>query len=643
MTEEAMMSKSNRSSKVRGRRKSQRGIALITTLLLLLLMTALSLAMVISVRSDLLVNGYYRNSRGSFYAADSGINVVRQAMINGVVGDIPATIPTTVPATAPLPANAAATVLNAVTTKYPPGTVVPVTGSGQGQAANSWPESFTLDSATLTSTCVTDDLPSTCTAPSVKVSKFTYVFTYSMTSSGQSGAQYGSTQATKLTENGQFTFSATFVPATTPANFAGWGMFIDSQPICSGTLVQGTITGPVFTNGAWNFGTGNTGYTFTDPVGSVSPQFGYQIGGGCDRLATPTDTNGGSTIAPKFQAGYNLSTKKIDLPTDTYDQLQAVLDGKGKASGKSPDLSALQKANGSGNYSPGTGVFLPYSTTGGVNTFNGGGLYVEGDASIVLTPSGSAAQIYTITQSTGTTTVTIDPTDGGTDQTTVVSGGKKTFIVGVPMQLDPLLPLKPETMLYVKGNVTGLVGPHDNKGNSLGPAINDHTALTVTATGDITVTGDLKYVHEPVTMSATQIAGLGLDAIIPNTTVPLSDTGQALGIFTPGNVQLKNAQPSTNLEIDASIATLAAGGSGAIINTGSAIGNLNIVGGRIQNTIQNIGASTRNVFFDRRFAGTFSPPWFPSTTITNTGSTAPVPTRPQVTRTQWLNKTSTFD
>src|SRR6266550_4676112 len=98
------MTATNKTFKIRGRRSRQKGVALITTLLLL--MTALSLAMVISVRSDLLVNGYYRNTRGAFYAADSGINVSRQALINGVVGDIPATIPTTVPATAPLPANA---------------------------------------------------------------------------------------------------------------------------------------------------------------------------------------------------------------------------------------------------------------------------------------------------------------------------------------------------------------------------------------------------------------------------------------------------------------------------------------------------------------------------------------------------------
>ena len=37
------------------------------------------------------------------------------------------------------------------------------------------------------------------------------------------------------------------------------------------------------------------------------------------------------------------------------------------------------------------------------------------------------------------------------------------------------------------------------------------------------------------------------------------------------------------------------------MNTGAAINTLNIVGGRIQNQIKNIGATTRNVFFDRRY------------------------------------------
>src|ERR1041385_3971575 len=69
---------------------NERGVALITTLLLLMLLTGLSLAMVLSVRSDMLINGYYRNFRGSFYAADSGLNAARTYIQNQVVAAIPA-------------------------------------------------------------------------------------------------------------------------------------------------------------------------------------------------------------------------------------------------------------------------------------------------------------------------------------------------------------------------------------------------------------------------------------------------------------------------------------------------------------------------------------------------------------------------
>src|ERR1700754_2951154 len=61
-------------------KKDERGVALITTLLLLMLLTGLTLAMAWSSRSDMLINGYYRNFRGSFYAADAGINIMRQAI-----------------------------------------------------------------------------------------------------------------------------------------------------------------------------------------------------------------------------------------------------------------------------------------------------------------------------------------------------------------------------------------------------------------------------------------------------------------------------------------------------------------------------------------------------------------------------------
>src|SRR5208283_3753124 len=56
-----------------------------------------------------------------------------------------------------------------------------------------------------------------------------------------------------------------------------------------------------------------------------------------------------------------------------------------------------------------TGVYMSYNQAAGVNTMAGGGIYVEGNASVALTPSGASAQVYTIAQGATTTTITIDP------------------------------------------------------------------------------------------------------------------------------------------------------------------------------------------------------------------------------------------
>jgi hypothetical protein len=93
------------------------------------------------------------------------------------------------------------------------------------------------------------------------------------------------------------------------------------------------------------------------------------------------------------------------------------------------------------------------------------------------------------------------------------------------------------------------------------------------------------------------------------------------------------------LEVDASLATISSNGTGGLTNVGSSINTLTIVGGRIQNQIKNINTTTRNVYFDRRYANGFAPPWFPSTTVTLGGLTA-AQVLPSVKRRQWLNKSS---
>ena len=186
-------------------------------------------------------------------------------------------------------------------------------------------------------------------------------------------------------------------------------------------------------------------------------------------------------------------------------------------------------------------------------------------------------------------------------------------------------------MLYVDGSISSLSGP------SSGAAIQDGYATTVTAASSITITGNILYKTEPVTMTQNQIPNTPADTLIPG-----NNNGQVLGIFTAGgNINLGLTTSGQNLEIDASIATISQGGSGGLVNTGQAINTLNIVGGRIQNTIQNINSTTRNVLFDRRFAqGNFAPPWFPSTTITGAPSDSVTAVVPSVQRTQWVTPLS---
>jgi Tfp pilus assembly protein PilX len=636
----------SRNLKSRSRRpgNSERGVALITTLLLLMLLTGLSLAMVFSVRSDMLINGYYRNFRGSFYAADSGLNAGRTAMVDGVVGAIPATFGLL---QQPIPAGTEAAIATNITNTYGQSFTK---FTGQGSAASSWPGSYKVNGTFTLASCHVQGGSDPCTNPTGPVTGYTYIYNYTLSSIGQAQGS----QSTTLTDRGSVTVVAKLIPVNSKTSFAAWGMFIDQSPICDGsTLVAGTISGPVFTNGAWNFGTSGS-YIFTDTVGSAASNAGFQfpttydsmgnaISSHCDQVANPTDKSGTQTIAPTFQGGFQPGQPTVPLPTNDYNQEQAVLDGMGATNNPvtKPALhSALKDVNGTSYPSGGasSGVFLPYSIQNGTPTFNGGGIYIEGNAGVVLStatgpgPGNSPLQVYTITQGGVTTVVKV-----GNNQTIVTSGGNTQTITGVPQMIDPVtLASSPATMVYDNGSITSLSGP----GQGLA-AIQDHSAVTITAATNVAITGDLLYKTPPVTLTQNQIPGQPADTLIPN-----ANNGQALGIFTAtGDIQLNNKQANGNLEIDASLAMISAGGGGGLINTSNpatTINTLTIVGGRIQNTLKNINATTRNVFFDGRFSQNgFAPPWFPSTTVTAGSITSATPTT-TVTRVQWKNQSSYF-
>jgi Tfp pilus assembly protein PilX len=620
--------------------KRSRGVALVTALLMLSLFTVMTLSMVIATTSDTLIDGYYRNARGSFYAADSGLNVARQYLINRFTAAVPNPY-TAFSTTVPVTAGSETTILSSLNNTS--------TGFGAyqsmlGSQTASWAGKFKIDSANTTigsPTCVVQYTSSAGTIPTCtnagngSATYYSYSYPYKLTVIGQSN----SNETNTVEEQGTIVLTVNILTNTTATNnFAAWGMFIDQNPICSGSyLVPGTITGPVFTNGGWTFGTGGS-YIFTDAVGSHSANIGYQYSDGtCHSTSSHPDSYGSQNINPNFKSSVSLNQQTIGLPPNSYNQKRAILDGigTGATDPTATEMNAALKNVSRTAYPTGgasSGVFLPYTATGSGGTcpcnMTGGGIYVAGNATVTITASGATAQVYTIVNNSTTTTVTVDT---GANTTTIQSGSSTQTITGVPQQKNSSgVFQRNATMVYVNGNITALKGGGEGVGS-----IQDSTALDVVANGAVTITGDIRYVHEPVTLAQS-------GSTPADTLIPANDHGQTFGIFTAnGNINLANTQSSTNLQIDASIAAIAAGGSGGLVNTGNSIDTLTIVGGRIQNTIQNIATTTRNVWFDRRYAsGGFAPPWFPSTTVTTTTTYAnPVPVVTAA-RNTWVNLTA---
>jgi Tfp pilus assembly protein PilX len=425
--------------------QDNRGVALVITLLLLFLMSVLGLAAVLSTGSDLLINGYYSSYRASFYAADSGMNIARQAITTQLVNAVPATwnaswASSTCSGTTnsyPLSSTNGTGAMTYVTTTY--GTSYTLTGSSapdpapvQGSLSESFvvlttgPYPSSVSAPTVTPTCSTG-------SPSVPIA-FKVSFPYTLT---VVGSATGSEQAT-ITENGSIVINVAAALGTTPTNvsFAAFGAFIDSFPPCVGPLVYGTTTGPLYADsttncpngvshcGSWNFGSGGS-YTFTDPVNQTGADFSYiSGGGGCTQSSSTSYKSGGTTIAPNFEAGANLNQTVVNPPANEFSQVWAVLDGKGcgegsnvcgnltsptppnplcmTGSGPTCTLAAqmaglqnsAQQTYGSTfvpGTSPASGVYLPYSCSGTTCTMDtgpgstAGGIYVEGQGSGVTT------------------------------------------------------------------------------------------------------------------------------------------------------------------------------------------------------------------------------------------------------------------
>ncbi len=545
-------------------RLNNQGVALIMTLLLLFLLSVIGLAAVMSSSSDLMINGYYKNYRGSFYAADSGLNVARQEIYNYFQNNSPASWPATQSA-----ATAAGTTLATTAASTLNGASYSL--NNYGQAGSSVPASFKISNVSIVPGSVT---------PNANSSVWTYIYDYSLTSQGSS---LGSATATIL-EKGTITVVVSQGSGTSTTNvaFSAFGAFIDSFTACQGPLVQGYLTGPMYANGEWNFGSGSPGYTFSDVVSQTGSQFSYYNG---SNQCTQSASVPYGSVSPKFQSGYALGVTPIVLPPNDFSQKWAVLDGKGCGEGSNVcgNLSSpappqptnaqmnatLMNVNQTAYPTAGatSGVYLPYTCTGSSCSLNinAGGIYVEASGSGLTTTvtmsttngaggsSNPSGQVFTIGQTTGSTTGTPVVSQTGSTTCTYHSRSNTTKCTApFQQQTTTTTPTTFTTVTVDSVAATTTVSAYTQNANS---------TVTATGTGSCSVSGSGSCSPSaPGSFSG----GSTSNSTSNNATTTLSLNGVPVDLVTPPG------QPATMVYVDGNV-SISGPSSGAAIQNNSEV------------------------------------------------------------------------
>lgn len=357
-------------------------------------------------------------------------------------------------------------------------------------------------------------------------------------------------------------------------NFAKYALFTDHQTLPSTTTVWFTnktnFAGPLHTNDQYNFAFNPSGIFDGAVTQHLNKAKFYNNG-----FPVQIDAaNNGVLDVPIFHSTYNRGVAEIVLSSsvqqqDLYDQAKGTLNGNS------------------------SGIFVPNS--GGNTT---GGIYVKGDANVVLSVNGGGNAVYTITSGGTTKTITVNRSAN----TTNVHWGAFNFTYnGLPDGVDNL-----GTILYVDGYVNKLEG-----------TVQKDTQLTVSAQYDVNITNNLKYQDYNPAVGNPGDAGYQ----------PLNATGKTnlLGILSwGGNVNVATTAPN-NIEIHGIV--MARNGIFQTTNYDDTIkgnrGTATLLGGVITQfygafglfdgtTGAPISGYTRNFVYDTRTQGGLSPPYFPT-------------------------------
>lgn len=629
---------------------SERGFAMAVAMMALTLLTAMGLAVVFAASGDVTITGHFRRNEQAFFAADAGIGIAREALrisLNQAILNNANAVSNSIvfPSSGqPFDDSQLTSILTSSSLTASNGTPVTNALAAVTERASALGSSGSFN-VSLTLAPLGSPIIGTRPAPINGIaqppSSVTMRYAYTLTSigtnnAGSANAFLSTAQATEtgvinVTLNTNVTQDSSS-SSTISRAFSSYAAFFN-RFTSSGVLASGTFTGPVHTNQRFRFAS-TLPVTFRGAVTQASSTNTYDY----DSRAYPVGNTNRTGLT--FQSTFS-TIPTVPLPQNVYAQQLAVLNSTGSpdstftsAQPTTTQLAAnLRRANNtpagvsSGNLS--TGVYVPSSDG---STITGGGIYVQGNADdIQLSVNSSGYQVYSIRQGSTTTTVTVVPPNGSSPgSTTIASGSSSTTFQGVPMDRTDPTNNKPGVSLFVNGNISALHGPAAS-GGTTGPAIASQTGVTITSTGDITITGDLKYQQTVVNQDGTNASGW-------------QNATNVLGIFTnSGRVNLTPSSTYTtgnySLTLDAAIATFNEAALNANPNnvTGGIYFNcscslnsnsrLLLRGSRIQSAILSIGygggtSGRRDVFFDPRFSnGAFAPPFFPVTQLQNNTTT----------------------
>jgi Domain of unknown function (DUF4900) len=456
-------------------------------------------------------------------------------------------------------------------------------------------------------------------------------YNYTVTSIGS----YGPKSRREITLQGNFSLQLHL------QNFAIYALFTNTHTTPGGSPVWFTNTtsfnGPVHTNDQFRF---LQFPTFTGTLESVNNTAWFYNNGSNVQLAANSNVSGGTRIdAPLVPpasnpqsaapAAFSRGVPTVSLPTGPYNQQGVSI---GLNPGQTSPVTTAQIAaavpelkNAS---SIPSGIYVPITDSNGncVSDPNEpmlGGIYVQGNLDSLTMSLGGGSNnlaVYTFTQGSTTTTVTVDRTN---NQTTVNSNNWLSPPVAPGCALSP----GPATRTF-SGVPKGYQVPGNNYGtiiyvagsiNSLSGTLQQNEQTTITASGDIVIQGNVQYQTPPDPTSSS------------------SNPNNLLGLYSSGGNIVIGASAPNNVTIHAVLMAGSTSSTASQIyvanyNTGSSRGTATVLGGLIQQyygpfgTVNGQGAQQtgygRNFTYDTRMSRGFSPPYFPTTTqfVVNQGS-----------------------